>query len=252
MATEQQIKNFIAEIAPCAQYAYRTIGKVLPSVCIGMACVESGYGSSSIMRNHNAYFGQKVGSGKTATRYWGGKFFTSRTKEEYSVGTHTVITSAFRAYDSMQQSVLNYYELLNTKLYSRVTSGVGYVTQMQQIKLCEYMTSSKEVNSVIKLIQKCNLTQYDSGVAQTANLYQVGNIYTLQSDMYVRQSPNGEKIKFDSLTEDGKRHGKFDNQGNAILLKGTHVTCKGISGQWMQIPSGYVCTISDSGKVYIL
>lgn len=164
MATEAQKIAFITELAPCAQEAYRKIGKVYPSICIGMGCVESAYGTSSIMRKHNAFFGQKVGTGKTATKYWGGKFFTSKTKEEYTVGTHTVITSAFRAYDSMQQCVDNFYELLNTSLYKRVQAGVPYQTQMQQIKACGYMTSSTEVNSVITLIKKYNLTQYDNGV----------------------------------------------------------------------------------------
>ena len=163
MATEKQIKDFIAEIAPSAQRAYMELGKVLPSVCIGMACVESAYGTSSIMRKHNAFFGQKVGSGKTAKKYWQGAFFTSKTKEEYTVGTHTVITDAFRAYPSMEMSVFNYYELLNTSLYKRVLAGADYKTQMAQIKQCGYMTSSTEVNSVIKLIEKYNLTQYDTG-----------------------------------------------------------------------------------------
>ena len=165
MATEKQIKDFIKEIAPYAQKAYKELGKVLPSVCIGMACVESAYGTSKIMREHHAFFGQKVGSGKTATKYWQGAFFTSKTKEEYTVGTHTVITSAFRAYPSMEMSVFNYYELLNTKIYARVLAGVDYKTQMAQIKECGYMTSSTEVNSVIKLIEKYNLTQYDGGQA---------------------------------------------------------------------------------------
>lgn len=163
MATEQQRIDFIHEIAPYAQKAYKQLGKVLPSVCIGMACVESAYGTSKIMRAHNAYFGQKVGSGKTATKYWQGAFFTSKTKEEYTVGTHTVITSAFRAYPSMEMSVFNYYELLNTSLYKRVLAGVSYKEQMAEIKECGYMTSSTEVNSVIKLIEKYNLTQYDTG-----------------------------------------------------------------------------------------
>ena len=163
MATEQQIRAFIEEIAPYAQEAYKTLGKVLPSVCIGMACVESAYGTSKIMREHNAFFGQKVGSGKTATKYWQGAFFTSKTKEEYTVGTHTVITSAFRAYPDMRMSVFNYYELLNSKLYKGVLAGAPYQEQMTQIKACGYMTSSTEVNSVISLIQKHNLTQYDDG-----------------------------------------------------------------------------------------
>lgn len=163
MATETQIRDFIDKIAPCAIKAYKTLGKVLPSICIGMACVESAYGTAGSAK-YNSFLGQKVGTGKTATKYWSGKFFTSKTKEEYTIGVHTTITDAFRAYDSMQQCVMNYYELLNTKLYSRVMGGVDYKTQMQQIKACGYMTSSTEVNSVIKIIEKYNLTKYDTAV----------------------------------------------------------------------------------------
>ena len=163
-ATELEQHAFIREIAPKAQDAFRQLGKVLPSVCIGMACVESGYGTSKIMRKHNAFFGQKVGSGKTATKYWQGAFYTSKTKEEYTVGTHTVITDAFRAYPSMEMSVFNYYELLNTSLYSRVKAGAPYSMQMQQIKLCGYMTSSTEVNSVIRIIENHGLVKYDTDI----------------------------------------------------------------------------------------
>lgn len=162
MATKKQVEEFIKEIAPYAQKAYQQIGKVKPSICIGMACVESAYGTSGIMRRHNAFFGQKVGTGKTATRYWSGKFFTSKTSEEYTVGTHTIIKAAFRAYDSMEQCVFNFYELLNSPLYKRVTADAHYSTQMKQIKTCGYMTSSTEVNSVLSLIETYNLTMYDN------------------------------------------------------------------------------------------
>lgn len=163
MATEKQIKDFINRIGPCAVSAYKIEGKVLPSVCIGMACVESAYGTAGSAK-YNSFLGQKVGTGKTATKYWSGKFFKSRTSEEYTLGVHTVITDAFRSYESMQQCVLNYYELLNTKLYSRVLAGNDYKTQMQQIKACGYMTSSTEVNTVIKLIQLYRLYEWDNEV----------------------------------------------------------------------------------------
>lgn len=161
MATSAQICNFIKLIAPDVQKAYATLGKVKPSVCIGMACVESGAGTSKLMASHNALWGQKVGTGKTATKYWGGKFYVAKTKEEYKVGEHTVIRDAFRSYDSVFQGACNYYELLNTKLYSRVKSDASYEEQMKQIKACGYMTSSTEVNSVLTYINKYKLWQYD-------------------------------------------------------------------------------------------
>lgn len=167
MPTEAQRIEFIKEVAPLAQKAYSVLGKVKPSVCIGMACIESGFGygtdGSRLMYKHNAVLGQKVGTGKTATKYWSGKFFTSKTKEEYTVGTHTTITSAFRAYDNLEQCIFNYYELLNTTLYKKVSALADFATQMQQIKSAGYMTSSTEVNSVLNTIKKYNLNQYDPG-----------------------------------------------------------------------------------------
>lgn len=159
---KEQALEFIDMLAPIAQKAFNNIGKILPSICIAMAIVESNCGQSNIMKKNNALLGQKVGTGKTAKKYWSGKFFVSRTKEEYTVGTHTIIKSAFRAYDSVEQCVFNYYELLNTSLYKKVVSNVDYKTQIQQIKDCGYMTSSTEVNSVISIIEKYNLTIYDT------------------------------------------------------------------------------------------
>ena len=186
MATATEIALFIEMIAPLAQKAYRTLGKVKPSVCIGMACVESAYGTSQLMKKHNAYFGQKVGTGKTAVKYWSMKFFTSSTKEEYTLGQHTTIRAAFRAYDSAEQSVFNYYELLNTSLYSKVLATSDYREQMQQIKECKYMTSSTEVNSVISIIEKYNLTKYD--VVED-------NPYVLTAEI-VKRGDRGESVKW--------------------------------------------------------
>lgn len=185
MATAAEISLFIEMIAPLAQKAYRTLGKVKPSVCIGMACIESAYGTSQIMKKHNAYFGQKVGTGKTAVKYWSMKFFTSSTKEEYTLGQHTTIRAAFRAYDSTEQSVFNYYELLNTSLYAKVLATSDYREQMQQIKACGYMTSSTEVNSVIAIIEKYDLTKYDV----------MDNPYTLTADI-LKRGDRGDSVKW--------------------------------------------------------
>lgn len=259
-ATKAQCEAFIKEIAPCAVQGFKTLGKVLPSVCIGMACVESAYGTSKIMRSNNAFLGQKCGTGKTATKYWDKTFYSSKTKEEYTIGVHTVITDAFRSYKDMQQCVLNYYELLNTKLYSRVQAGVDYKTQMAQIKLCGYMTSSTEVNSVITIIEKYNLTQYDPGTTKPvvikASDYVIGKTYTLKSDLYIRKTPNGDKLtlKDKGITINARLHIFEDGKGNVILKKGTRVTCKEIQANkaiWIRIPSGWVCAKSASGIKYI-
>ena len=160
MASATTIATFIERIAPCAQSAYKLLGKVKPSVCIAMACVECASGTAGSTKYHS-YLGHKVGTGKTALKYWDGTFVNLKTKEEYTVGVHTTIVDAFRTYKDMQQCVCNFYELLNTGLYSRVKAEADYKTQMKQIKACGYMTSSTEVNTVITIIERYNLTKYD-------------------------------------------------------------------------------------------
>ena len=262
MATKAQIKDFIAQIAPIAQEAHKELGKVLPSVAVGMACVECGYGTAGSCKHHS-YLGHKVGSGNTATKYWSGKFFTSKTSEEYTVGVHTTINAAFRAYDSMKQCVFNFYELLNTNIYKGVEAGTDYKKQMKQIKAAGYMTSSTEVNSVISIIEKYGLTTWDNLEAQAPAmpkpipvLYTVGRTYTLKSNMHGRAEPRGRKKTLAELTADGRKHAYKDGAGAALLKKGTEVTVQGVKmgkdgSVWVEIPSGYICAANGAGTAYI-
>lgn len=86
------------------------------------------------------------------------------------------------------------------------------------------------------------------------NNYVVGKTYTLNENLYIREQPFGEKIKFSCITVNAQEHSKFDDYGNAILLKGTRVTCKAVKVQtnstWILIPSGWICAI-EARKVYI-
>lgn len=231
MASSAQQKAFIKEIAPFAQEAYKALGKVYPSICIGMACVESGYGTSKLMRKNNAFLGQKVGSGKTALKYWSGKFFTSSTKEEYTVGTHTIIKAAFRAYNDMRQCVFNYYELLNSTVYKNVTANVSVTAQMLQIKAAGYMTSSTEVNSVLNIISRYDLTKYDNITAVTQSTSGVqGKEGEDMVPPTIRRGSTGKTVKvwqtilgiapsglFDASTEDETRRFQVEAFPNEIL-----------------------------------
>lgn len=167
MATKEQQREFIEKIAPIAQKAYRQFGKPLPSICIAMAAVECRWGLAGSCKYHS-YLGQKVGTGRTATKYWGGKGYNAKTQEvtNQATGALKTIRDNFRAYDSMEQCVFNYYELLNTGLYDKVFYGSGHKDQMKQIKACGYMTSVTEVNSCLSIINKYGLTKYDDVVPE--------------------------------------------------------------------------------------
>lgn len=153
--------DFIDQIGQIAVKAYKELGKVKPSICIAMAITESSWGTAGSVKYHS-YLGQKRGTGKTATKYWSGQSFSARTQECYNQasGQLTTICDSFRCYDSMEQCVFNYYELLNTKLYKGVVDCEPY-EQIQQIKNCGYFTSTTEVNTVRKLIEQYDLERYD-------------------------------------------------------------------------------------------
>lgn len=84
--------------------------------------------------------------------------------------------------------------------------------------------------------------------------FKIGRNYTLQSDMYVRDSAGGKKKPFTKLSVNAKSNGYADQDGNGILRKGTVVTCKDIQekdgGVWIEIPSGWICGVGKSGTVY--
>lgn len=238
-------ETFIMQIAPLIQKYAKLYGYKVASPIIAQACLESRYGQSGLAKYHN-YFGMKAG------KNYSGPSVKMKTKEEYQKGVFTEIYANFRTYPDMDAGVKGYFDFISTKRYANLKTATTAEQYLTFIKLDGYATSNSYVKSCMNVVNKYNLKMYDTGVVPAAALspYQIGQVYTLQSDMYVRQTPNGSKIKYDSLTEDGKKNGKFDDDGNAILNKGTRVTCKAMSENWMKIPSGWVCAY-NSTKTYI-
>lgn len=262
MATQAQIKDFLSKIAPIAvDQAKKHGNKIFPSICIAQACCESAYGTSPKMKAANAVFGIKVGSSKykfgTA---WKGKAYSTKTKECYDGKTYTEITDMFRAYDTLEESVEDYFDLLCTaKRYKYALNRSTPLECIQGIQKAPYATSPTYVNTIMTLVNKYDLTKFDNvqGKAQVVkkevqkSSYIVGETYILRSDLYVRKSPNGDKIKYADFTENAKANGRSQADGSGVLKKGTKVTCKEVNGNWIRIPTGWVCTKGKDGSAYI-
>ena len=263
MATKEQRIKFIRMIAPLAIKEYRSGKKILPSVCIAQACCESGYGTSAKMVNANAVFGVKVGKSKWHFGdAWKDKAYSTKTKECYDGKTYTEITDMFRAYDSIADSVTDYYDMLcSCSRYRKAVGAADYVKTITEIKNGGYATSPTYINTICSIIKSNNLTQYDTmeSMPQEEVLvtpYAIGRNYILQNNMYVRRSAAGEKKPFLELTVNAKSHAKQDAEGKGILKKGTVVTCQKVQevngAIWIKIPSGWICGISATGKRYVL
>lgn len=168
MATNDEIVSFINTLGNLAvAEANRRIANgskfVLPSVCIAQSAHETGWGTSRPMKEYNAFFGIKPGSN------WTGRVFSADTWEVYD-GVPTNVTQLFRAYDSLEDSVADYFDLIiNNSRYANALSTYpgdikdAYAT-LYSIWAGGYATDEEYVPNVWNLYQGRDLGQVDSRV----------------------------------------------------------------------------------------
>ena len=133
---------------------------ILPSVCIAQAALETGWGKSTRMKEANAYFGIKANSD------WKGKVYSSDTQECYDgINKVQVKDAAFRAYDSLKDSVHDYFDLIcKAERYSGAWDKTDAKTCITAIKNGGYATDPDYISNVMSIINSHDLTKYDSVV----------------------------------------------------------------------------------------
>lgn len=253
-------QEFINKIAPLV--ANENLIRNYPlftSVVIGQAICETGYGKSNIMMKANAIFGIK------ATKTWKGKVYNAKTKECYDGVNYTNISACFRAYDSLEESIKDYFDLIcESSRYKKAVNSGSPEECITAIKNGGYATSPSYINTIMSIINSNNLTKYDKietvenvdKIVENSKIptYKVGKIYTLQVNLKVRAGTgtSARQKLYSELTADGKKHAF--NQKYAVLKKDTRVTCMSVlkngNDIWLRIPSGYVAGYYQ-GKEYI-
>ena len=150
--------EFVPTIAPIVQKVNKARGnKLFNSVVIAQAVIETGWGQSNIMMKANAIFGIK------ATSDWKGKVYNAKTSEVYDGVNYTEITACFRAYDSLEESINDYFNLiLGLSRYSKALNADSPRACIQAIKDGGYATSPTYVDNVMSIINANNLTKYDT------------------------------------------------------------------------------------------
>lgn len=156
MATEQQVNEFINKVAPLIQKYAKENGYKVASPIIAQACLESGYGLSSLSSVYNNHFGMKCGSA------WQGKSVNMATKEEYQAGVITNIRDNFRVYDTFEAGVKGYFEFISTNRYANLKNADSAETYLATIKADGYATSNSYVANNMAIVLKYNLTKYDN------------------------------------------------------------------------------------------
>lgn len=153
-------KEFIKEVADIAYENYREY-KILPSITIAQAILESGWGESTLASDYNNYFGIK------ADNRWNGKTIEIKTKENYD----DEVVAVFRAYKSLKDSIRDQGKFLfENERYEKsgLFNGKTYKEQAQGLENAGYSTAKDEdgnliyADKLVRVIKENNLMLYDT------------------------------------------------------------------------------------------
>lgn len=144
--------EFVKSIAENAKIVCKERGYGYPqfATCVAQACCESAYGQSAIMSRANAYFGIKASQAWVKSGKYGGKVYNTKTKECYDGKTYTSISACFRAYDSLTDSVRDYFDLLGNQRYRASLKANSVHECITIIKQGGYATSPTYINTIMK------------------------------------------------------------------------------------------------------
>lgn len=201
MATKKQADEFIGKIAPAAQA--KAAGRTkwtLPSVCIAQCCCESAYGTSPKMMRVNAILGIKVGKSRVHFgKAWKDRAYSTKTKECYDGKTYVNITDMFRAYDSITDAIEDYYDMLaSCSRYRAALNQADPRDCITAIKNGGYATSPTYISTIMNIISRYDLTQFDSTVTKKDNgthMPPTHNPYT-EPVKNVRRGTNGNDARW--------------------------------------------------------
>lgn len=151
--------KFINSIKKGAFESYNKT-KILPSITIAQAILESNWGNSNLVKESNNLFGIK------ADASWKGDFVTFETKEFHN----TVIRDKFRKYSSVSESIIDHAEFLKSNSryeIGGVFKAKTYKTQAYALQEAGYSTAedkygNKTYASMLEtLIRQYNLQLLD-------------------------------------------------------------------------------------------
>lgn len=225
MANASQVSKFIETMVPLAVKQCKAHGdKIFVSVCIAQACHESGYGTSKKMREANAVFGFKVG--KSAYKFgdaWKGNAYKTGTTEYYDGKNATHIVDWFRAYDSLEDSVCDYLDLLCTaKRYKDAVHSSSPEACINAIVKGGYATGPEYAKHIMSIIRTYHLDKYDPDAVIEYFPQYTGNSDSLVealTEIYAQSSKPYRKRIYDMNFCDIYRYSAEQNTAMLILLK---------------------------------
>lgn len=202
----QAVDSFIKAVKDGAQKG-RENHRVLASVSIAQAILESGWGKSTLATQGNNLFGIKTSD------EWQGETITLPTKEWVN-GEYITVDADFRKYPSWTESMADHARFFSStewrkNNYRNFLGETDYKKACHALKLAGYATAPDYAEKLINLIERYKLMQYDETTERQVDSvgYEYITKYNARNFTSGRQ---GNSIKYIVIHHWGARGQKFD------------------------------------------
>ena len=171
--------------------------KILPSVIVAQAILESSRGTSELALKANNLFGIKGD--------YNGQSYTVGTKE-YLNGRWTTVNAAFKKYPSYRESIIDHSNFFTstpwrTQNYKSVLNAKDYKTQARALQSSGYATDPAYASKLINLIETNNLSSLDGNNGGNSVGYKIVNMF--KSSMYHINAPYAMTPKYITIHNTG-------------------------------------------------
>lgn len=147
-------QEFIEKVGQAAVKYYGQY-KILPSLTIAQAILESRWGKSKLAVECHNYFGMKWVQG------CGCAYKTYKTGEQRPDGKRYTVEAKFRAYKTMSEGIKGYYDFLQYSRYKNLKGVKDYKKACLLIKEDGWATSLNYTKNLISVIETHHLDRYD-------------------------------------------------------------------------------------------
>lgn len=144
--------------------------RILPSVVMAQAILESGWGTSDKAIKANNLFGIKAASD------WKGPTVTLPT-QEYVNNKWITVDAKWRKYNSWGHSIVDHAEFLNGRpRYKSIIGNKDYKAVCAELQKAGYATDPTYANKLISVIEANNLIQFDNFDKEEEKVYSSGSL----------------------------------------------------------------------------
>ena len=234
-------KSEFIEMIGSAAVSYYPTYKILPSLTIAQAILESNWGKSGLSRDCHNYFGMKW------SKNCGCEYKEYKTKEQKTDGSYITIVAKFRKYPNAAAGVKGYYDFLQYKRYANLRGVTDYEKACDLIRQDGWATSLSYAQNLKKYIRQYELDDYDMDVLGIVKRYTV-----TASAIKIRE---GAGTSFSQKNAKDCVSAQSNILGKAVYRRGTSIDVKELitiseNEIWGRTVDGYVA-LKYGGNWYV-